>query len=509
MPRSSYSSSSSSLPPLFLLLLLLSARRGGAAEDAAACGDAFRAGEDDFVLDAEEASRAGAALLATARVSSGAECELRCCGDARCNLALMEPRAAAAEETRMCVLFDCVYRNRFVCRFVNQQGYRSYIRRSVYRRHLRGPGKQAPPIVIADRDVIVQPGEMVTLNGIESLALGDAQITDYSWSLQSGDASIKMESTELPDQLRLPSLKPGLFVFKLTVTDSNGQSDDAMVSVLVLSPELTSSYCLAPPKVGPCRAAFTRWRYDATAGKCEQFTFGGCKPNNNNFLSEKECESACRGVTALAERSVVLPAAECGSPCRPDQLTCSNGCCLDRSLECDGVQHCVNASDEDHCSKLNQTFSRLLSIDVDKRKARCTEPPRTGPCRASHTRWYYDPLDRKCNRFTYGGCDGNDNNFEEDQKCSETCKGVTEKNVFSRGMFDRLETEDEDASDDSGSIAVAVVLSVAILALLAFLSYCFLRGRRERSRSSATTSPAHVPLSEQETLVYNSTTKPV
>ena len=61
----------------------------------------------------------------------------------------------------------------------------------------------------------------------------------------------------------------------------------------------------------------------------------------------------------------------------------------------------------------------------------------------------------------------------------------------------------------SGSIAVAVVLSVAILALLAILSYCFLRGRRERSQSSASTGPAHVPLSEQETLVYNSTTKPV
>ncbi|XP_072218178.1 kunitz-type protease inhibitor 1-like isoform X2 [Leuresthes tenuis] len=488
MPRSS----SSSLLSLSVLLLLLLARPGAAAEDAADCGDAFRPGEDDFVLDAEEAVRDGAALLATARVSSGAECELRCCGEARCNLALMEPRATAEEETRTCSLFDCVHRNRFVCRFVNQKGYRSYIRRSVYRKHLRGPGKQAPPIGIAGRDVIVQPGEMVTLNGIESLALGDAQITDYSWSLQSGDASIKMENTELPDQLRLSNLQPGLFVFKLTVTDSNGQSDDAKVSVLVLSPELTSSYCLAPPKVGPCRAAFPRWRYDAATGKCEQFMFGGCKPNKNNFLSDKECESACGGVTALAERSVVQPAAECGSTCRPDQLTCSNGCCLDRSLECDGVKHCGDASDEEHCSK-----------------PRCTEPPRTGPCRAGHTRWYYDPLDRKCYRFTYGGCDGNDNNFDEDQKCSETCKGVTEKNVFSRGMFDRFETEDEGASDDSSSIAVAVVLSVAILALLAILSYCFLRGRRERSQSSASTGPAHVPLSEQETLVYNSTTKPV
>ena len=57
--------------------------------------------------------------------------------------------------------------------------------------------------------------------------------------------------------------------------------------------------------------------------------------------------------------------------------------------------------------------------------ARCAEPPLTGPCRASFTRWFYDPLNRKCSRFTYGGCEGGGNNFEEDDKCSATCKGVT------------------------------------------------------------------------------------
>lgn len=55
------------------------------------------------------------------------------------------------------------------------------------------PGDEAPPIAIASRDVIVQPGGTVTLSGIESLALGNAHITKYAWTLQSGDDSIKVE----------------------------------------------------------------------------------------------------------------------------------------------------------------------------------------------------------------------------------------------------------------------------------------------------------------------------
>lgn len=57
--------------------------------------------------------------------------------------------------------------------------------------------------------------------------------------------------------------------------------------------------------------------------------------------------------------------------------------------------------------------------------AQCAQPPYTGPCRAYHTRWYYDPVRKKCYTFTYGGCHANDNNFEKEEKCSSACDGVT------------------------------------------------------------------------------------
>ncbi|XP_039874358.1 kunitz-type protease inhibitor 1-like [Simochromis diagramma] len=500
------STRSSSSPPLLLLVFAL-LRSGGAVDPH--CEDEFRRGHEDFVLYAEDAVKQGAVMLATASFYSELECERACCGQVHCNLALLEP-SVPGEENRTCVLFNCVRRNRFACRFVTQSGYKSYVRDAVYRKYLAAPqkeGKKHPPVANAGRDVTIQPGETVMLNGTESVALSGAKIKDYRWSLERGDSSVKIEETNYPDQVQLSNLQTGSYVFKLTVNDSNGKSDDAKVTVLVLNPQQTSSYCQAPVKVGPCRAKFTRWRYNITKGVCEMFVFGGCIGNENNFLSEQECLSACRGVTVSSQRSVTLPAAEvCGSPCGPDQLTCGNGCCLERSMECDNVKQCSDGSDESQCHQLNQTLSLLLDIDVNKKKAQCTEPPRTGPCRAKFPGWYYDPLDQKCHEFTYGGCDRNENNFPDDQTCREYCKEVGENDVFARGLFERF---DKEVDDDSSSITLAVILSVAILSLLAILAYCFLRARKRRTHRPVNTGPTHEALSKEETSVYNSTTKPM
>lgn len=127
-----------SLSSVLLPLLLL---RCGAAEPTTQCNSDFRSGPEDFVLDSEDAVMEGAAILDSVQVSSADACQSVCCERARCNLALLDRRFRGAEDARnlTCVLFNCIHRNRFVCRFVNLAGYRSFIRESVFLKHLQGP----------------------------------------------------------------------------------------------------------------------------------------------------------------------------------------------------------------------------------------------------------------------------------------------------------------------------------------------------------------------------------
>ncbi|GFU63161.1 hypothetical protein NPIL_322983 [Nephila pilipes] len=54
----------------------------------------------------------------------------------------------------------------------------------------------------------------------------------------------------------------------------------------------------------------------------------------------------------------------------------------------------------------------------------CLQPKEEGPCFALFLRYYYNKETGQCERFTYGGCGGNNNNFETQEDCEAACGSV-------------------------------------------------------------------------------------
>ena len=52
----------------------------------------------------------------------------------------------------------------------------------------------------------------------------------------------------------------------------------------------------------------------------------------------------------------------------------------------------------------------------------CQQPIKVGPCKAAINRWAFDPAAGKCVKFSWGGCQANQNNFPTEAKCNATCK---------------------------------------------------------------------------------------
>jgi hypothetical protein len=46
---------------------------------------------------------------------------------------------------------------------------------------------------------------------------------------------------------------------------------------------------------------------------------------------------------------------------------------------------------------------------------------KTGPCRGSFKKYFYNGATGQCERFTYGGCKGNENNFDTKAECENRC----------------------------------------------------------------------------------------
>uniref|UniRef100_A0A9L0JW18 Kunitz-type protease inhibitor 2 n=1 Tax=Equus asinus TaxID=9793 RepID=A0A9L0JW18_EQUAS len=149
-----------------------------------------------------------------------------------------------------------------------------------------------------------------------------------------------------------------------------------LASLLVLGADAADGeqgvheFCRVLKAVGRCRAAFPRWWYNVTDRSCQQFVYGGCNGNKNNYLTKEECLEKCAGVTE-------------------------------------------NTTDDSAASG--------TGVESSVPSEYCTAKAVTGPCRASFPRWYFNAEKNACDSFVYGGCRGNKNSYLSEEECMNRC----------------------------------------------------------------------------------------
>jgi papilin len=176
----------------------------------------------------------------------------------------------------------------------------------------------------------------------------------------------------------------------------------------------TVNPCNVEQKVGPCKGAFNRYYYEKNAGKCLLFSWGGCQPNENNFLTLEDCQKVCPEKPTTTEDEVCSLPAFTG-PCKAyfkrfyfDKTTGSceefvYGGCQSNGNNFNTVEEC-----EAKCSSVNP----------------CNVEKKVGPCRAAINRYYYDKDAGECLLFSWGGCEPNENNFLTLEDCEKVCPKV-------------------------------------------------------------------------------------
>ncbi|CAM4552552.1 unnamed protein product [Leuciscus chuanchicus] len=164
------------------------------------------------------------------------------------------------------------------------------------------------------------------------------------------------------------------------IQDQNPQNEADVRSV-------NKDHCLLPSAVGRCRAAFPRFYYDVTNQTCKQFIYGGCEGNDNNFNTQEDCEASCSGVTGsvLTDSHSVAQRSRMSIP--------------------------ENNNDVEP--------KALPEMTLEDFQDKCLADAQTGRCRASIRRYHYN--NGTCYPFTYGGCGGNQNNYETEETCMTTC----------------------------------------------------------------------------------------
>ncbi|VDK73280.1 unnamed protein product [Litomosoides sigmodontis] len=157
--------------------------------------------------------------------------------------------------------------------------------------------------------------------------------------------------------------------------------------------------CEQPVAEGTGNSSLLRWYFDQSSQKCLTFYYRGKEGNQNSFLTEDNCNSAC--VTYQNPCNNGEPLLVDGKPrkCNPE-------------LRCPYQYYCHIGADE------------TQNLCCHKNGNPCDQPMNQGEGESLLSRFYYDKNSHRCHGFTYFGSRGNANNFLSEEDCEATCPAV-------------------------------------------------------------------------------------
>lgn len=170
----------------------------------------------------------------------------------------------------------------------------------------------------------------------------------------------------------------------LTAVPEEGEEPINVTDAEMPPLKLVHSFCAFKADDGPCKAMLKRFFFNVHTQHCEEFVYGGCEGNQNRFESLEECQEKC-------------------------------------------------ASDYPKKTALQKEKPDFCFLEED-----------AGICRGYITRYFYNNQSQRCERFKYGGCLGNLNNFESLEECQNTCEDTL--NDF---QVDDYRTQLEPVNNDS------------------------------------------------------------
>ncbi|XP_020765929.2 low-density lipoprotein receptor-related protein 11 isoform X1 [Odocoileus virginianus] len=262
-------------------------------------GGGYRA-RPDAIIRTKDSIAAGASFLsAPAAVRDWRQCLQACCLEPRCSVAVVElPRRPAPPAAALgCYLFNCTWRGRSVCKFALHRGYSSY---SLSR---------APE------------GEQ---EGLEAGALALAR------------ASPRLEKDEPPLSKAGQDVVLHLPTDGVILDGRESTDDHAIVQYEWTLLQGDPTVDMKVPQSGTLKLSHLR-EGTYTLQLTVVDTAGQRSSDNVS-------------VTVLP---VAFSTGGCSSVCSRYHFFCDDGCCIDITLACDGVEQCPDGSDEAFCQNLS------------------------------------------------------------------------------------------------------------------------------------------------------------